>query len=95
MRSLAGGRRRILLLGWLAVLPIPPLVRFASDRPRATAAPEPPGFDQGLNLSRWKTAKFDLMATWTHCLVIELYGFSRSLGMAIAIAFIVHLAPSG
>lgn len=78
------GRRRVLLLGWLVALPIPPLVAFAPSWNWIVAATVLLGVNQGLTWSMTQTAKLDLTTPQQRGLVIGLNEFSGYLGVALA-----------
>jgi MFS family permease len=78
------GRKRILLLGWLVALPIPPLVYFAGSWSWVVGATVLLGVNQGLTWSMTQTAKLDITRADQRGLVIGLNEFSGYLGVAIA-----------
>ena len=78
------GRRRVLLLGWLVALPIPPLVYFAASWSWIVAATVLLGVNQGLTWSMTQTAKLDLTRADQRGLVIGLNEFAGYVGMAMA-----------
>ncbi|WP_212744159.1 MFS transporter [Ramlibacter sp. 2FC] len=78
------GRKRVLLLGWLVALPIPPLVYFAPSWGWIVVATVLLGVNQGLTWSMTQTAKLDLTRADQRGLVIGLNEFSGYLGVAIA-----------
>lgn len=78
------GRRKVLLLGWLAALPIPPMVYFAPSWSWIVAATVLLGINQGLTWSMTQTAKLDLTRADQRGLVIGLNEFSGYVGVAVA-----------
>ena len=78
------GRRKVLLLGWLAALPIPPMVYFAPSWSWIVAATVLLGVNQGLTWSMTQTAKLDLTRADQRGLVIGLNEFSGYVGVAVA-----------
>jgi MFS family permease len=86
------GRRRVLLVGWLVALPIPPLVYFAPSWDWIVAATVLLGINQGLTWSMTQTAKLDLTRPDQRGLVIGLNEFSGYLGVALAGILTGHAA---
>jgi MFS family permease len=86
------GRRRVLLLGWLVALPIPPLVHFAPSWSWVVAATVLLGINQGLTWSMTQTAKLDFTRADQRGLVIGLNEFSGYVGMAVAGVLTGYLA---
>jgi MFS family permease len=78
------GRKRVLLLGWLVALPIPPLVYFAPSWSWIVAATVLLGVNQGLTWSMTQTAKLDFTRADQRGLVIGLNEFSGYVGVAVA-----------
>lgn len=78
------GRRRVLLLGWLAALPIPLLVYFAPSWGWIVLATVLLGVNQGLTWSMTQTAKLDITRADQRGLVIGLNEFSGYVGVAVA-----------
>lgn len=78
------GRRRVLLLGWLVALPIPPLVYFATNWSWVVGATILLGINQGLTWSMTQTAKLDITRADQRGLVIGLNEFSGYVGVAVA-----------
>jgi MFS family permease len=78
------GRKRVLLLGWLLALPIPPLVYFATNWFWVVIATVLLGINQGLTWSMTQTAKLDFTRADQRGLVIGLNEFSGYLGVAVA-----------
>lgn len=78
------GRRRVLLMGWLVALPIPPLVYFAPSWGWIVFATILLGVNQGFAWSMTQTAKLDITRADQRGLVIGLNEFSGYVGLAIA-----------
>jgi MFS family permease len=78
------GRKRVLLVGWLVALPIPPLVYFAPSWSWVVAATVLLGVNQGLTWSMTQTSKLDLTRADQRGLVIGLNEFSGYVGVAVA-----------
>ncbi|MBI3283980.1 MAG: MFS transporter [Burkholderiales bacterium] len=78
------GRKRVLLLGWLAATPIPLLIYFAPAWSWIVLATILLGINQGLTWSMTQTAKLDLTRADQRGLVIGLNEFAGYLGLAAA-----------
>jgi MFS family permease len=78
------GRRRVLLIGWLAAMPIPPLIYFAPSWNWIVLATILLGVNQGLTWSMTQTAKLDITRADQRGLVIGLNEFSGYVGVAAA-----------
>ncbi|WP_193387943.1 MFS transporter [Caenimonas sp. SL110] len=78
------GRRRVLLLGWLVALPIPPIIWFAPSWSWIVAATVLLGVNQGLTWSMTQTSKLDITTPDQRGLVIGLNEFSGYVGVALA-----------
>ena len=78
------GRQRVLLIGWLAAVPIPGLVYFAPSWSWIVLATVLLGVNQGLTWSMTQTAKLDLTRADQRGLVIGLNEFAGYLGVAVA-----------
>ena len=78
------GRRRVLLIGWLVALPIPPLIYFAPSWNWIVLATVLLGLNQGLTWSMTLTAKLDITRADQRGLVIGLNEFSGYVGVALA-----------
>jgi MFS family permease len=78
------GRRRVLLAGWLAALPIPLLVYYARSWSWIVAATVLLGVNQGLAWSVTQMAKLDITRPDERGFVIGLNEFAGYLGVAIA-----------
>lgn len=78
------GRKRVLVLGWLVALPIPPLVYLAPNWSWVVFATILLGINQGLTWSMTQTAKLDITRADQRGLVIGLNEFSGYVGVAFA-----------
>lgn len=78
------GRKRVLVLGWLAALPIPVLILYAPSWNWIVAATVLLGINQGLAWSMTQTAKMDLTRADERGLTMGLNEFSGYLGVAVA-----------
>jgi len=78
------GRKPVLVLGWLAAVPIPALIYVAPSWSWIVAATVLLGVNQGLTWSMTQTAKLDLTAAHERGLVIGLNEFAGYLGVALA-----------
>lgn len=88
------GRRRVLMLGWLVALPIPPLIYFASSWSWIVLATLLLGVNQGLTWSMTQTAKLDITRADQRGLVIGLNEFSGYVGVALAAVITGYAAAS-
>jgi MFS family permease len=88
------GRKKVLLLGWMAALPIPLLVYFAPSWNWIVAATVLLGVNQGLTWSMTQTAKLDLTRSDQRGLTIGLNEFSGYVGLALAGIITAYLATS-
>jgi MFS family permease len=86
------GRRRVLLLGWIAALPIPVMVYFATSWAWIVAATVLLGINQGLAWSMTQTSKLDLTRADQRGLVIGLNEFAGYVGVAVAGIVTGHMA---
>lgn len=86
------GRRLVLLLGWLAALPIPLLIYFAPSWNWIVFATVLLGINQGLTWSMTQTAKLDITRADQRGLVIGLNEFSGYFGVASAGVLTGYLA---
>ena len=86
------GRKRVLLLGWIAALPIPPLIYFAPSWNWIVAATVLLGINQGLTWSMTQTAKLDITRRDQRGLTIGLNEFSGYVGLALAGIITAYLA---
>ena len=78
------GRRRVLILGWLAALPIPVLIFLAPSWGWVVAATVLLGVNQGLTWSMTQTSKLDLAGPDQRGVAIGLNEFSGYVGVALA-----------
>lgn len=78
------GRKRVLVLGWLVALPIPPMIAFAPDWNWIVAATVLLGVNQGLCWSMAQTSKLDLTRPNQRGVVIGLNEFAGYVGVALA-----------
>jgi MFS family permease len=86
------GRKRVLLFGWLAALPIPFMVWHAPDWNWIVAATVLLGVNQGLTWSMTQTAKLDITRLEERGLTIGLNEFSGYVGVALAGIVTAYLA---
>lgn len=86
------GRKRVLLLGWLVALPIPPMVWYAPDWNWIVLATVLLGINQGLTWSMTQTAKLDITRLDERGLTIGLNEFAGYLGVALAGIVTAYLA---
>lgn len=78
------GRQRVLLLGWLAALPIPFMIGYGPTWNWVVAATVLLGVNQGLTWSMTQTAKLDITRMDQRGLTIGLNEFSGYFGVAVA-----------
>ena len=88
------GRKKVLLLGWVAALPIPLLVYFAPSWNWIVAATVLLGINQGLTWSMTQTSKLDITNPGQRGLTIGLNEFSGYVGLALAGIITAYLAAS-
>lgn len=88
------GRKKVLLLGWLAALPIPPMVWLAPSWGWIVAATVLLGFNQGLCWSMTQTAKLDITRADERGLTLGLNEFAGYAGVAIAGVATAYLAAA-
>jgi len=86
------GRKRVLLLGWLVALPIPPMIWYAPDWNWIVLATVLLGINQGLTWSMTQTAKLDITRLDERGLTIGLNEFAGYLGVALAGIVTAYLA---
>jgi len=86
------GRRRVLILGWYAALPIPVLIFYAPNWYWIIAATLLLGVNQGLTWSVTQTAKLDLAHGRQRGLAVGLNEFGGYVGVALAGWWTAHLA---
>ncbi len=78
------GRKRVLLWGWVAALPIPVMIWYAPDWSWIVAATVLLGVNQGLCWSMTQTAKLDITRPEERGLTMGLNEFSGYVGVALA-----------
>ena len=76
------GRKRVLLLGWLVALPIPPMLLWGPSWNWIVAATVLLGVNQGFTWSMTQTAKLDITRPEQRGLTIGLNEFSGYVGVA-------------
>jgi len=86
------GRRPVLLMGWLAAIPIPLLIYFAPSWNWIVLATVLLGINQGLTWSMTQTAKLDITRADQRGLIIGLNEFSGYFGVASAGVLTGYLA---
>jgi len=88
------GRKTVLLLGWVAALPIPLLVYYAPSWSWIVSATVLLGINQGLTWSMTQTAKLDITRADQRGFTIGLNEFSGYVGLAIAGIITAYLATA-
>ena len=78
------GRKHVLVLGWIAAIPVPFMIYFAPDWNWIVAATVLLGINQGLAWSMTQTSKLDLTRADQRGLTIGLNEFSGYVGVALA-----------
>jgi MFS family permease len=78
------GRKHVLMLGWVAALPIPFMIYFAPNWSWIVAATVLLGVNQGLAWSMTQTSKLDITRADQRGLTIGLNEFSGYVGVALA-----------
>ena len=78
------GRKRVLLLGWIAAIPIPLMIYFAPSWGWIVAATVLLGVNQGLCWSMTQTSKLDFTRADQRGLTLGLNEFSGYVGVALA-----------
>jgi len=78
------GRKHVLMLGWIAALPVPFMIYFAPNWNWIVAATVLLGINQGLAWSMTQTAKLDITRADQRGLTIGLNEFSGYVGVALA-----------
>ncbi len=78
------GRKRVLMYGWLAALPIPLMIWYAPNWNWMVAAMVLLGINQGLTWSMTQTAKLDITRLEERGLTLGLNEFSGYVGVALA-----------
>ncbi|QIB64259.1 MFS transporter [Kineobactrum salinum] len=86
------GRKRVLLLGWIVALPVPPMIWYAPDWNWIVLATVLLGVNQGLTWSMTQTAKLDITRVEERGLTIGLNEFAGYLGVALAGIVTAYLA---
>ncbi|MBI5908063.1 MAG: MFS transporter [Polaromonas sp.] len=86
------GRKRVLLLGWAAALPIPLMVWYAPNWNWIVAATVLLGINQGLTWSMTQTSKLDITRLDERGLTIGLNEFAGYVGVALAGIITAYLA---
>jgi MFS family permease len=86
------GRKKVLLLGWVAALPIPLLVYFAPTWSWIVTATVLLGINQGLTWSMTQNAKLDITRPTQRGLIIGLNEFAGYVGLALAGILTAYLA---
>lgn len=86
------GRRRVLLVGWAAAMPIPVIVYLAPDWNWIIAATVLLGVNQGLTWSMTQTSKLDLAGSDQRGTAIGLNEFAGYVGLAVAGIITAYLA---
>ncbi len=88
------GRKRVLVLGWLAALPIPFMIGFGPSWSWIVGATVLLGINQGLTWSMTQTAKLDITRMDQRGLTIGLNEFSGYFGVAVAGVVTGYLATA-
>jgi MFS family permease len=88
------GRKRVLLIGWLVALPIPPMIYYAPSWAWIVGATVLLGVNQGLTWSMTQTAKLDITRIDQRGLTIGLNEFAGYLGVAAAGIITAYLATA-
>jgi len=88
------GRKHVLMVGWIAALPIPCLIYFARDWNWIVAATVLLGVNQGLTWSMTQTSKLDLARPDQRGAAIGLNEFSGYIGVALAGVLTGYLATA-
>ncbi len=86
------GRKKVLLLGWLAALPIPVMIWHAPNWNWIVAAMVLLGINQGLTWSMTQTAKLDITRREERGLTLGLNEFSGYVGVALAGIITAYMA---
>jgi MFS family permease len=86
------GRRRVLLLGWIAAVPIPPMIYSAPNWDWIVAATVLLGVNQGLCWSMTQTSKLDFTRADQRGLTLGLNEFSGYVGVALAGVITAYVA---
>ena len=86
------GRKQVLLMGWLAALPIPLMIWFAPSWNWVVAATVLLGVNQGLTWSMTQTSKLDITRLEERGLTLGLNEFSGYVGVALAGILTAYMA---
>lgn len=86
------GRKQVLMLGWLAALPIPAMIWFAPSWNWIVAATVLLGVNQGLTWSMTQTSKLDITRLEERGLTLGLNEFSGYVGVALAGVLTAYMA---
>lgn len=78
------GRKKVLILGWIAALPIAPLIFFAESWAWIVVATVLLGINQGLTWSMTQTSQLDITQRSERGLTIGLNEFAGYMGLAMA-----------
>lgn len=88
------GRKKVLLLGWIAAAPIPFMVWYAPTWNWVVAATVLLGVNQGLTWSMTQTAKLDITRPEERGLTLGLNEFAGYVGVALAGVATAYLAEA-
>lgn len=88
------GRKQVLLLGWLAALPIPIMIWYAPNWNWMVAAMVFLGINQGLTWSMTQTAKLDITRVEERGLTLGFNEFAGYIGVALAGIMTAYMAAS-
>jgi MFS family permease len=88
------GRKAVLLLGWLAAVPIPFMILYGPSWAWIVAATVMLGVNQGFTWSMTQTAKLDITRADQRGLTMGLNEFSGYVGVAVAGIVTGHLASA-
>jgi MFS family permease len=88
------GRKKVLLVGWIAALPIPLMIWYAPNWNWVVAAMVLLGINQGLTWSMTQTAKLDITRMEERGLTLGLNEFSGYVGVAIAGIITAYMASN-
>jgi MFS family permease len=88
------GRKKVLLIGWVAAIPIPLLIYFAPSWSWIVAATVLLGINQGLTWSMTQTSKLDITRADQRGLTIGMNEFSGYVGLALAGIITAYMATA-
>jgi MFS family permease len=88
------GRRKVLLLGWIAAAPIPFMIWYAPSWNWVVAATTLLGVNQGLTWSMTQTSKLDITRLDERGLTLGLNEFAGYVGVALAGVATAYLAEA-